>query len=51
MQAICEAAKSPDVDTCVTGLTLLVKVASTSYQHLKDYIDVIAPVSLTFQHK
>lgn len=49
VQAICEAAESTDIDIRVTSLALLTRVASSCYQHLKDYIDVIAPVSFNVQ--
>jgi hypothetical protein len=49
VRAICEAAESTDIDIRVTSLALLTRVASSCYQHLKDYIDVIGPVSFDVQ--
>ncbi|XP_057379448.1 importin subunit beta-like [Daphnia carinata] len=45
MQAICEAAESSDIGTQSIALSLLIKAASFCYQHLKDYIDVIIPIT------
>ncbi|XP_045033598.1 importin subunit beta-like isoform X1 [Daphnia magna] len=45
MQAIFEAAESSDIGTRSIALSLLIKAASFCYQHLKDYIDVIIPIT------
>lgn len=48
LQAIFEACNSTNSEIYVEGLALLVKVVTSSYHYLEEYMDIIVPVCIAY---